>query len=718
MKNLVLLLLFFSTLGIEQTKAQCTVRASIPRDTVVCGDQVIINIFGKGQGAVLFQENFNSGSPSGWAFTQQATFTNPCSPNGVDGTKHIWMGNVSGSPRSLETNPYNFSTATAGATICFDMLLASQGGTSPCEGPDEPQEGVYLQYKIGNGAWVTIHYFDPNGGNDPLLTNWNNWCFQLPAAALTSNVSIRWFQDNDSGADYDHWGIDNVQIYFNDPTFTISVASPPGNTIYSFPQGSSGGDLTPVYPRQTTTYYVEMKNTNNVVCQDTVTVYVRQPNVVVNAGRDTTLCTGKCAVLNATAKVVRYPAKVATYSNLQPDTASLSSFGGIIAEGASVNINVQTLNMQSILPNSILSVCIDEVKMQGFGFGGFGIGGKDLEFYLVCPDSSKIKLMPANSSSVVPGLINYQTVFKNTCFVPVGPTVASAANPKTGNFGTDQPFNNLVGCDANGVWSLEVKPASGLGGGSVITTGWNITFDDPESSYQGNYVWNPTTDMTGSNTLSPNVCPTANRTYVLSVSDTANCLTLRDTLNVNVQTCCNFTIASAITQPSCGGTNGSIAITPSPAGTYTYTWNDGNTSGNRNNLASGTYSVTVTDANNCTKDTSIVLNSNSTLSLQLSNPVNPGCGQNNGSVSATLSGGTAPYQVTIDNGLGSPQVQNVPIAGTAPVSNLPAGNYTITVRDANQCTASTTLVLTAPNAPTINPVTVTDEVCAGKTMEA
>src|SRR5690606_13528776 len=102
-------------------KAQCVVNVYANPMDVVCGDPVVLSASGYGQGQVIFQENFNSGSPSGWDFTQQATFTNPCSPNGVDGTPHIWMGNNSGVPRELRTVPYNFSNATAGATICFDM---------------------------------------------------------------------------------------------------------------------------------------------------------------------------------------------------------------------------------------------------------------------------------------------------------------------------------------------------------------------------------------------------------------------------------------------------------------------------------------------------------------------------------------------------------------------------------------------------------------------
>jgi len=250
-----------------ELSAQCTVSAFASRDTVVCGGQIILSTFGQGQGEIIFSENFNSGTPTGWAFTQQATFNNPCSPG--DGTTHIWMGNNSPVPRELRTQTYNLSNATAGVTICFDLLFATQGQPAPCEGPDEPDEGVYLQYSTDGVNWVTIHYFNPNGGYDPQLTNWNNWCFDLPAAAISTTTRIRWFQDNDSGADYDHWGIDNVNIYFNDPTYEIVWQHDGYN------HGPTGG-INPNHVNlyEQTTYNVVMTN-GTEYCYDSVTVFVK-----------------------------------------------------------------------------------------------------------------------------------------------------------------------------------------------------------------------------------------------------------------------------------------------------------------------------------------------------------------------------------------------------------------------------------------------------------
>lgn len=66
-------------------------------------------------------------------------------------------------------------------------------------------------------------------------------------------------------------------------------------------------------------------------------------------------------------------------------------------------------------------------------------------------------------------------------------------------------------------------------------------------------------------------------------------------------------------------------------------------------------------------------------SMAISNIANPGCGQNNGSITATAAGGAPPYQYSINGGA---------FQSGGVFSGLPAGSYTITVRDANNCTDS------------------------------
>jgi gliding motility-associated-like protein len=156
-----------------------------------------------------------------------------------------------------------------------------------------------------------------------------------------------------------------------------------------------------------------------------------------------------------------------------------------------------------------------------------------------------------------------------------------------------------------------------------------------------------------------------------------------------------FTITK--TNPSCGNNNGSINVSVTSSGTASYAWSANASTANSStasNLPSGTYSVTITQTG-CSKDTTITLNSNSTLSVTLTNPVNPSCAGNNGSITANLSGGTAPYSVTIDTG-GTPFTINVPFAISQTLNNLPAGTISVSVTDNAGCSASTSSALTAP----------------------
>lgn len=674
--------------------AQCTLNVSANKDTIICGKPVQLSAFGVAAIPVL-NENFDAQAfGPGWSGTTQAQWTNPCSPNGVDGTPHLWMGDAATFPRVVTTAAFDLSGCTnAGVSICFDMLYATQGGNSPCEGPDLPSEGVYLQYSTNGTTWVTINYFDPVDGYDPDLTNWKNWCFAVPNVALTATTRFRWNQADASEAVNDHWGLDNVIVYCNDPSYNIVWQHDGYNA------GPTGGVHPTLQAPQTTTTYTATMSNGTQSCTDAVTVAVINPVLILDAGNDTTVCTGTCAVLGATAKVLESPAKTPTYvSNETAEIQGTPGFPGIPPffppmQGyveVLMELNISDLNMTTILPNSITGVCIQNVTMAPF------TPTTDLRLLsikLICPDGDSITLVPSNTTT--------GNNYTNTCFVPAGgQNIATATSPYTGSYNPSQPFNNLVGCSANGVWTLKL-----MGSYSETTiplgsmSGWSISFNDPELSYPGDFTWAPLTNMTGATTLTPSVCPTGPTAYTITMQDTAGCVTLSDIVNVDTQTCCNYTLGVAVTQPTCGQSNGSITITPTPAGTYQYAWAGGATTPGRTNLAAGTYSVTVTDVvNNCVRDTTITLNSNSTLLANINIIAQPTCAGNDGSVSLTLTGGTAPYNITIDTG-GAPINITSPFPIPAPgqtLSNLDPMTVNVTVTDAQSCVVTATATLVAP----------------------
>lgn len=215
----------------------------------------------------------------------------------------------------------------------------------------------------------------------------------------------------------------------------------------------------------------------------------------------------------------------------------------------------------------------------------------------------------------------------------------------------------------------------------------------------GNYTWMYAPASNPANTIPISSFPVTNLApgnYILTVTS-GGCI---DTVHINIPAgpvCCSISLSSSTTQPTCGQSDGSITITATPPDTYTYAWNNGGNQATLNNLPAGQYTVTVTNNNNptCTATTTVNLNSSNGPTLTFSNQVNPTCAGNNGSVTVNLSGGTAPYQVTIDTG-GTPQTFTLPFPISQTLNNLSAITVTVTVVDANNCVATATVTLTAP----------------------
>ena len=115
-------------------------------------------------------------------------------------------------------------------------------------------------------------------------------------------------------------------------------------------------------------------------------------------------------------------------------------------------------------------------------------------------------------------------------------------------------------------------------------------------------------------------------------------------------------------------------------------WNDGVTGTLvRNNLCAGTYVVTITDATGCTFSDTFVLIDPAPLTVS-GTATDPQCyGDSSGAITLSVSGGTPPYTYQWSTG---DTTQNL--------TGVPAGTYTVTVTDANGCTASQTFTLTDP----------------------
>ena len=158
------------------------------------------------------------------------------------------------------------------------------------------------------------------------------------------------------------------------------------------------------------------------------------------------------------------------------------------------------------------------------------------------------------------------------------------------------------------------------------------------------------------------------------------------------------TIGTTKVNTTCGASAGSITATGSgTAGPYTYNINGGSfqASGSFTGLAAGIYNIIVKDGGGC-PNTAVVIIVNTNGPALTFTHVNADCGSNNATVTASATGGTAPYQFSIDNGV-TYQTSNF-------FTGLLPGQYTLKVKDAGGCINAAVVSITSSPSPLITAI--------------
>jgi gliding motility-associated-like protein len=707
----ITLVLFSVCFAAVRIYAQCNVIATPATATINCGQSVQLNASATG-GTITYSNDFNTGTAgAGWSTNSGAEFTNTCLPNPNGGAAYLWMGSLSAAPRVIETQTFNINCA---GNVCFDLALATQGFGSPCEGPDLATEGVYLQYSTNFGAtWTTIFYFDPNingsgGSAASPYTQWANYCFPIPAGAVSPNTSFRWAQTAISGSFNDHWGIDNVVI--------TGTCANPHYYVWTPATGLSATNI-----------------------PNPVTINVIQPDV--DAGPTQSVCLGSSVTLNGSSTTT-VNGQV-TFSNT--NVYSISDFSTTTS-----TVNATGLNIPNFTTTSISQVCLDITHTWD----------SDITITLICPSGNQLILSQANGGA--------GDNYTQTCFTPTATNIIGTAGfntaPFTGTFAPEGAggFSSLAGCLANGTWSLLV--ADNAGGDVGTLNSWSITFNNNVSA---NVNWSPSAGMTGSNTYTPSFIPNVSGTYTISLTTAPGC-TATDTVSVFVnplpspaagpdKTICEGSAtnlnasggasyswnppsglsASNISNPVASPTvttsytvtisNGAclgkdtivVNVNPLPpvdagtnvticdgntvnlqaSGASTYVWTPGtsltgttipNPVSNPNNTI--TYSVTGTDANGCIKTDSVkvIVNPTPVASASVDDTICSGS-------SSTLNGsGTGNYSWTPGTGLNNTAISN-PVANPTVTTT-----YVLSVTNGFNCLDKDTMTLFVNPLPNVD----------------
>ncbi|MEK7255898.1 MAG: T9SS type B sorting domain-containing protein, partial [Bacteroidota bacterium] len=194
-------------------------------------------------------------------------------------------------------------------------------------------------------------------------------------------------------------------------------------------------------------------------------------------------------------------------------------------------------------------------------------------------------------------------------------------------------------------------------------------------------------------------------TYIVTVTDGQGCTGM---LSRTLENPLAMTLTTSATDAKCFNTSDGVATVTNvqnAQGMVAYTWDTNaasQTTAAANNLAPGTYVVTVTDELLCTATATETIGNPVEMTTQIDVEDNKCFGDGTGTIDLEVSGGAGGYQFVWSNG-----------GSTSKLVDLDADKYYVTITDQNGCEKFDSAFVSAPEAVTAI-ITVEDVSCFGK----
>ncbi len=266
-------------------------------------------------------------------------------------------------------------------------------------------------------------------------------------------------------------------------------------------------------------------------------------------------------------------------------------------------------------------------------------------------------------------------------------TVSGGTPGYSYNWGAQGSSEDISGLSA-GTYSVTVTDGSGcVGSETVVITQPTAFSSSPTISHvscNGLSDGSVTLNVSGGtgayteNWSGENPSALAAGTYPVIVTDASMC-TYNTSVTINEPAAISAT--ETVTNVDCNSGNDGTAFLNISGGTSPYSedWQGENNTA----LSAGTYTVIITDANNCTANHMVTITEPNAISVT-PNTNDVSCnGFTDGSASLSISGGTSPYSE--DWGGENPNA-------------LSAGTYSVVITDANGCTSTESVTISEPNA--------------------
>lgn len=455
-------------------------------------------------------------------------------------------------------------------------------------------------------------------------------------------------------------GVQSLQWNFGDVASGANNISASASPLHAF---SSSGNYT-------------VKLILNFLCfSDTGTI-----NITVNScgmtvtGNGDSICAGGCGNISAVASGGATPYTYVWTPNIGNGAGPFA-----VCPASTTSYKVVATDLNGLSDSTIIQVVVNSVP-------------------LVNPTSTNITCFGNSNGMALANAIGNSPFTYTWNSLPIQ-TTGTANNLSQGNYSVTA--TDVNGCSASGsviisepglltatINSVADVNCNGGNDGSatVSATGGTVAY---------NYLWsNGQTSITATNLVAGN--------YNVTVTDANNC-TASATAIISEPALLTASINS-FTDVSCGGGNNGSATVLATGGTvaYNYLWNDGQAAATATNLVAGNYIVTVSDAHNCSATASATISAPTTLTVSI-NSIGISCnGGNDGSADAVATGGAAAYNYLWNIGQTFPSI-----------TNLIAGNYIITVTDANNCSASASVTISEPTLLAVSINSFADVSCNG-----
>lgn len=436
------------------------------------------------------------------------------------------------------------------------------------------------------------------------------------------------------------------------------------------------------------TYWVEVTDGDNcITLSDTVVVNEITADIVASAGTDLTVCGEPIPNVALQGSVTGTESGIWTngQGSFFPDNQSLENVtytptqnevnNGFVDLTLSSTNNLgcpgdsDVIRINLPLFNSEIDSLITNVTCANDSDGSIDlevVSGGAIDSYVWSTNETTQDISNLSSGTYQVQLVDQNNCAQNFSFDITEPEPLAFTSVQTSSYSS----GDNISCNgfSDGSISIEI-----VGGTSPYNYQWSngMTTDEITNVTAGDYTLTVTDD---------NGC----------IIDTTITLTEPTVLSQNSA---SSTFASGDNISCFGASDGSIDYAVSggsPA--YTIIWDNGETTEDLNGLTFGTYSVTATDINGCSIDTTITLIEPDPLTQTITSPTyfsgdNISCnGDNDGSIDYSISGGSPGYSFAWNNG-----------ETIEDISNLSAGTYQVTVSDINGCTIDTSLTLTEPN---------------------